>query len=1522
MATVNQPDSIEQPTHAPKFSLKIDFLEIRRSVRRLLEEGLNGYQLQLNSRLVSELNSAFEHWLEIERREIASQLSNIPSHAKRKWLEERFEINDRRRPENRPLRLLTDFLFQYLQRKIQQLELMKSGNTRFRQAFSKVRGHQEREKLILNYAAQLGAGPAQLKKDTRAFGRWFDEEAVIDRYAKRIGQLELDIIFCFCRLSAVVRRIFRLARKYHFEGQAIDDGSCKQEFREKLARLWQRLNIESRIHDALLYEGDDRVHAAVLDFLAAATGNLPDDLGAELLDRRTLVFIYRAATEKKSNVWIQCAALSILDSMSFSEALSLFNDRLADPGNGDDIFVRRHVLKLVERRLISALKSGASRSFEMVPVSVEPSPFVRQKMARVAYLSTHQNAQIAWKELTLGDPVEQVRAAGLLAGIDVTIDLATTMDYLDVAEKCLANEPKPFVLRTALHCLVQLLHLVCNGDKESHCRNFTYDGVAQYHFAKIDVAARDTIEAFYRQRIVPLIVRLQANHPEIPVRRWAAQSREKIWGFLDKQAHQLIQELTPILSSTRPGRACRIGKKTFRGISNEKLGRIFALLAQDDFGYDIHRAWLGGYRIRRGPSFGFRLWRLIYEFNQPATDKRQGLRHTIGRISTSTIRAPSQILGELSETKVPGEPLTIDDDGTWRPFLPLPDDFVSILNLSWFFPRKVRFYTSQGVTTVTGPRKLFHLFRAFWKLNFRFAEFASRRNWNEDTFPASAYIDSMRELGFEISFDNYDYETESHEADSEEHPPGKLEDKSVVRFFFPAVLGLPLLGSIESSFWTQIQRFSDYFGSAFENSLEQLVLFAGAILLFVLGKHLYANFTFRRARKKIPITIGGWGTRGKSGTERLKAALIGVMGHGLVSKTTGCEAMFIHANPLGEPLEIPLFRPYDKATIWEQHNLIRMASRMNPSVFLWECMALTPSYVDVLQRQWTCDDLCTITNAYPDHEDVQGPAGYNVAQTISGFVPLNSHLISTEQVMRPYIVDSCREANTSFHGVGWLESGLITEDVLNRFPYKEHPDNIALVATLGDELGCDYEYCLKAMADSLVPDLGVLKTHPVATVRTRKLEFTNGMSANERFGCMGNWRRLGFDDQDPWKDPTTWICGVVNNRADRVPRSKVFAQIMVEDIRADRFFLIGSNLKGLRGFIEDAWSEFVSTISLRDKTHKWDVEFAQRTLDESARDFRQPISRTHIKAKLKHIASALNLALVEGSEVDAEALSADWNDCERVKQQLVSAGIQRDLIACVVQHQREWNSALNEYEELKKSIAGASADQADAIEVRFIATLKTWYDRKIVVIENSDATGEEVIATIVNHTPPGFLNRAMGLQNIKGTGLDFVYRFQAWDVCHQACRTAMSNHVPAIDKAMQTLISMPDIGQLCQHEIREVVRYGRSSSMYRRPELQALLEHLEMKLQAATGVVETQDEANTKSTPTSSAKFVSDLNQWIIESAEQFLDVHDSIRRRDKADLIYEDLAREQISRQRAVLELRKLNKRQKGGWLTEKFRG
>src|ERR1051325_1496593 len=375
-------------------------------------------------------------------------------------------------------------------------------------------------------------------------------------------------------------------------------------------------------------------------------------------------------------------------------------------------------------------------------------------------------------------------------------------------------------------------------------------------------------------------------------------------------------------------------------------------------------------------------------------------------------------------------------------------------------------------------------------------------------------------------------------------------------------------------------RFTDYFVSLYQNSIAELAVFTFAFAALFFALHVFLNVRFRYWRNKLPLVVGGWGTRGKSGTERLKAALFNAVGLGVVSKTTGCEAMFLHAHPFGPMKEMFLFRPYDKATIWEQTNVVRLAGLFKTDVMLWECMGLTPSYVKVLQRCWMQDDFSTITNTYPDHEDLQGPAGINIPEVIGCFIPENSTVITSEETMYPILQTEADKCKSSLTPVTWLEAGMIPNDILQRFPYEEHPYNISLVLGLAAKLGIDRDFALKEMADRVVPDLGVLKAFPPAPIRTRRLEFTNGMSANERFGTISNWARTGFDRQDFLKEPHVWLTTVVNNRADRIPRSQVFARVLVDDISADRHVLIGGNLNGLLGYIRDAWAERAPQISL------------------------------------------------------------------------------------------------------------------------------------------------------------------------------------------------------------------------------------------------------------------------------------------------------------------------------------------------------
>ncbi|MBA3324836.1 MAG: hypothetical protein H0T41_06070, partial [Rhodobacteraceae bacterium] len=760
----------------------------------------------------------------------------------------------------------------------------------------------------------------------------------------------------------------------------------------------------------------------------------------------------------------------------------------------------------------------------------------------------------------------------------------------------------------------------------------------------------------------------------------------------------------------------------------ELVTRVLSVMAQSDFGYDLSPGRLGrAPKLRRGDRFGFRLWRAWHELRHPSSDKRQAFSHTIGRISPGLWHAPSSIMAELAETKVPGEPLFISGDGGWRPYLPLPDHALSAIDTG----RTVRIVTSEGVTEMTPPRGFLRRIRSRLTLSFRFPKIAALRNWTDNqSHPPSAYIKALEEIGFRFEL--------------RPHPEQSRLDPSVTRFFgfapFPMVLPPDLWRRIESHFF-----------SVHQNTLGHLAVFIGATLAWFLGRHLLVNLRIRRTRKALPLVLGGWDTRGKSGTERIKAGVINALGYSLVSKTTGNEAMFLYGYPFGPVKEMFLFRPYDKATIWEQADIARLATRLKGDVFLWECMGLTPAYVKVLQRHWMRDDISTITNTYPDHEDVQGPAGRNIPEVMTNFIPKRGRLLTSEEQMRPILADAARGLETSIDGIGWLEAGLLPSDALQRFPYEEHPFNIALVLRMAEEIGVESDFALKEMADRVVPDLGMLKAYPVATMQTRRLEFVMGMSANERFGALGNWTRMGFDKQDLYAEPSVFVTAVVNNRADRVPRSRVFADLLVNDVSLDRIVLIGSNLRGLQGYLEEAWESRAPELTLWPPTEEKGSE-PEAKLEAAARLMRVTYCDAHVDAGLR--------AMLEGlpRKADVDAL-VTLKDPESLKAALgnVDPSLRDDLLA----HLRGMRQAFKEYKDLK-SLLKSGGDRAE-IDRAYRETLHRWFKRKIVVVENYYATGDQIIDVLRQVTPPGYLNRIIGMQNIKGTGLDFVYRWQAWD---------------------------------------------------------------------------------------------------------------------------------------------------------------
>ena len=1320
---------------------------------------------------------------------------------------------------------------------MQALQNRRQAYARFARAINAALSEDDRRELVLNFARELGASPKDLKKDAAAFSRWFGPDAVTDRYQRHHARHEQYAAFLLDRLAAIAANAAR----------GVSPASAKFTF-------WSRLQLESVIKPILVHDGDVRLNLAAFRCLACVLSALSPEIQEAAVDDATLQYIYRSALEYQQQVWIQCAALDLLVTLSPASFERALEQRLLHPARGDDLFVRRHAVQMLATHFH---KLAGAESLVSAVLS-DPSPAVRQALPKVAIRGPAEMAA-AWLERLVGsDASPQVRAAAWLEWPGLLLDPRLREHAVRIFERVSPQETNELVLRVI--CLV-----------------------AERSAAKL-VGSQDPFLDRWRPVATQVLLGLRCSAQSVKVRRWASQAFEFVWSECLPEARALRERFAAFVRAIPRGRSRRLPPSLTEGVDADFLGRIWSIVCRNDYEVQIHAA-RRGYKVIRGHVFGFRWWRWWHEFRHPSPDKRQAFPHTIGRLFDGQIHIPSAIMAELAQTKVPGEPLHISDEGGWRPYLPLPDQLTS--SVEWgHAPGPVRIFTSEGITTVTPPRGWKRL-RAAANLTWRFRDYAEKRNWLDSMQePASSYVRALEELGFSIRYEPYRDET------GRALPP----DPMVERFFPGMMLPIPLVET-----W---DRFHDYFISLYQNSITELAVFAIVMGALFFGLHLFVNFRMKYWRRRIPLVVGGWGTRGKSGTERLKAALFNAVGLGVVSKTTGCEAMFLQAYPFGQMKEMFLFRPYDKATIWEQINVVRIAGRLKTDVMLWECMGLTPAYVKILQRSWMRDQFSTITNTYPDHEDLQGPAGINIPEVIGCFIPEKSTLITSEEQMLPILATEAGERGTVVHPVTWLEAGLIPSDLLQRFPYDEHPYNIALVLSLADQLGIDRDFALKEMADRVVPDLGVLKTYPVATVRTRRLEFTNGMSANERFGTISNWTRTGFDRQDFIQEPGVWLTTVVNNRADRVPRSQVFARILVNDLSADRHVLIGGNLNGLQGYIREAWNEKAPHLSLwKTPAHPTPADGLE-VLEQQAVQMRLPFKPELVQAHLRIMLSA------QPQVSNLDDLVACWDQPENLKARLAPLNLGEIETAILKTLKNELRDLLD-YEAFAEQVRNARLEQAGALDQRFRELLLQWLQSKIIVVEDYYASGNQIVDLIAQHTPPGFLNRIMGIQNIKGTGLDFVYRWQAWQACYKAAQPLRGEKLTLTPQAVAPLAAFQDYGVLCAEYVRDTVNRIKNSSVHQPPHLLQELDGILERLDAAMNAIQEKMKAG-------GAKKGGWMDTFL-HRLEEFLDAGDAVRRRNQADRIYEDLIAERISRERAVTELQALTQRQKGGWLLKK---
>lgn len=933
------------------------------------------------------------------------------------------------------------------------------------------------------------------------------------------------------------------------------------------------------------------------------------------------------------------------------------------------------------------------------------------------------------------------------------------------------------------------------------------------------------------------------------------------------------------------------------------LARQLLPLAADGRGFSLQPRG-GQIVVQRGARRVARLWRLLDSLRHPDPGRRPGGDHLSGLHWRGNIRVPSRRMAEVSPTGVPGRAVLAEGWSGWAPWLPLLDDLVDCLARG-----PLTLVTEEGLTELQPPATLAGRVRARAALaadprgldRLRRASLAAA-----DRSGRGQYIERLQRLGFRVRFVAHGPTPVALSDVVGEVAPPLLDPVSA-----QGVFAVPLLAEL----WAQVYSSSD--------SSELLVVSLGIAGLFGI-RLVRSNLAMRRARAHIPLVIGGWGTRGKSGVERLKAALFEGLGVEVTCKTTGCEAMLVHTPPGRPAVELFLYRPYDRASIWEHAATLRTAAAFNSPVFLWECMALKPHYVQILQRHWTKDDVSTITNTYPDHEDVHGPTGEDVATVISEFIPDRALVLTAETQMTSVLRERAVERRTELLAVDEQAVRCLPADLVALFPHQEHPANIALVAELAQQLDIPAEEAIALMSEYVLPDLGSLATFPPVRHRGRVLQYSNGSSANERTGFINNWKRCGFENPS-LEDVGTWQVTIVNNRYDRVARSQVFAEILVRDATAHRHVLIGTNLEGLRGYLAEALDGWLGDLDLlggglEALEARWRALTEHLLVLDPGALVRSCAARLGVEDVGRHVASQVDgfMGSVPARIMGLDDARASLGALLPAFEQLAAAASEQDGVApTLVRGVRPGTDTLFADGQDRalglgdlvpslievtasavawKAAGGAILAHGSAVESAVHGLVRELFFQKIVVVEDSGASGDAVIDAVARSCPPGVITRCMSVQNIKGTGLDFVYRWvygrtaleeaAALDAAGARRRQALDRlaahrewSVPAAREALAALRTVPQTA-----DVRALVEQIGDELAQREDKL-------------AHGPETTSD----------------GIGKAVRRVLHMLWDPLDAILRRYDADRLFADLSAGRISHARAAVELRLLTERGKG---------
>ncbi len=323
-----------------------------------------------------------------------------------------------------------------------------------------------------------------------------------------------------------------------------------------------------------------------------------------------------------------------------------------------------------------------------------------------------------------------------------------------------------------------------------------------------------------------------------------------------------------------------------------------------------------------------------------------------------------------------------------------------------------------------------------------------------------------------------------------------------------------------------------------------VIVFLATLITLLL---IYGRWEYQRHERTlagIPLRIHVNGSRGKSSVTRLISAGLRAGGLKTLSKTTGSAPRVIEMD--GTDRIIHRLR---SASIGEQVKLLRRFAGKHPDAVVIECMAVQPQYQWIAEHKMVRSNIGVITNVRPDHIEEMGPRLEDIARSMGNTIPRQGKLVTAEKEMLDPLLEQAEKLGT--------EVDLVKPDdeirrYLNKFPYLEHDENIAIALRVCQMAGVERKTALDGMIHAK-PDPGALVLWNL-DFDGKLTRFLSAFAANDPQSTLKIWRLIR--DRMDGRGTTVFL----NTRHDRRQRTRQLIQLVYEHIRPHTLIIRGENL--------------------------------------------------------------------------------------------------------------------------------------------------------------------------------------------------------------------------------------------------------------------------------------------------------------------------------------------------------------------------